>query len=131
MGRSGEPRNCRIVWGDGKLLSAAMFDDGTVADIYINFPDPWWKAKHAKRRLVDDGFATMLARLLAPGASIWVKSDVPAIAQEIGEALATAPGLRGPLPFGENDLPLSYRERSCLALGLAIERFRYERPAAP
>ena len=131
MGQSGSPRNCRIVWGDGKLLAGALFADGTVADIYINFPDPWWKAKHAKRRLVDDGYAQSLARLLVGGGSIWIKSDVPAIAQEIAEALASVPGLRGPIPFAQDDLPLSYRERNCLALGLPIERFRFECPAPP
>jgi tRNA (guanine-N7-)-methyltransferase len=129
LGRDDAPRNCRIIWGDAKLLSGGLFDDATVADIYINFPDPWWKAKHAKRRLVDDGFAAMLARLLAPGASIWVKTDVPAIAQEITEALVSVPGLIGPTHFGQDDLPLSYRERSCLALGLPIDRFRFTRPA--
>jgi hypothetical protein len=130
LGRDDGPRNCRIIWGDAKLLSGGLFDDTTVADIYINFPDPWWKAKHAKRRLVDDGFAAMLARLLQPGASIWVKTDVPAIGQEITEALASVPGLEGPVPFGQDDLPLSYRERSCLALGLPIDRFRFTRPSA-
>lgn len=127
MGRDGGPRNCRIIWGDAKLLSGGLFADASIADIHILFPDPWWKAKHAKRRLVDDGFAAILAALLVPGGSIWVKSDVPAIAAEISQALALAPGLTGPIPFGEGDLPLSYRERHCVARGMAIERFRYTR----
>jgi len=131
MGRDGGPRNCRVVWGDAKLVAPGVFGDGTVADIYINFPDPWWKAKHAKRRLVDDDFSGLLGRLLAPGGSIWVKSDVPAIAAEISQALAAQPGLVGPSPFAEADLPLSYRERRCLAEGLPIERFRYTRPTPP
>jgi tRNA (guanine-N7-)-methyltransferase len=127
MGQHGGPRNCRIVWGDAKLVAPGIFGDGTVADIYINFPDPWWKAKHAKRRLVDDDFSALLGRLLAPGGSIWVKSDVDAIADEIAQALGALPGLEGPIPFGEADLPLSYRERKCIAGGLPIRRFRYAR----
>jgi tRNA G46 methylase TrmB len=67
MGLAGGPRNCRVVWGDAKLVAPGLFGDGSVADIYINFPDPWWKAKHVKRRLVDDDFSTLLARLLVPG----------------------------------------------------------------
>lgn len=128
MGQSGGPRNVRVVWGDAKIVAPAIFPDGTVSEIHINFPDPWWKKKHAKRRLVDDDFSTMLARLLAPGGSIWVKSDVPAIAEEISDALATCQGLVGPTAFGEADLPLSYRERKCLATGLPVTRFRYTRP---
>jgi tRNA (guanine-N7-)-methyltransferase len=130
MGLAGGPRNCRVVWGDAKLVAPGLFGDGSVADIYINFPDPWWKAKHVKRRLVDDDFSTLLARLLVPGGSVWVKSDVPAIAEEIGQALAAQTALEGPIPFAEADLPLSYRERSCLAEGLPIERFRYTRRLA-
>lgn len=126
MGLAGEPRNARVVWGDAKLVAPAIFGTGHVADIYINFPDPWWKAKHAKRRLVDTDFGASLAALLAPGGGIWVKSDVPAIAQEIRQALEALPGLRGPIEFGQDDLPLSYRERSCLAAGLPVTRFRFQ-----
>ncbi len=127
MGLDAGPRNVRVVWGDAKLVAPALFSAGSVADIHVNFPDPWWKKKHAKRRLVDDDFSAQLAALLVPGGSIWVKSDVQAIADEISEALAAIPTLTGPIPFGQDDLPLSYRERSCLVLGLPIVRFRYER----
>jgi len=126
MGQAGEPRNCRVVWGDAKLVAPAIFARGQVADIYINFPDPWWKAKHAKRRLVDTDFGAALVELLSPGGGLWVKSDVPAIAGEIREALLALPGLRGPIEFGQEDLPLSYRERRCLAQGLPITRFRFQ-----
>lgn len=130
MGLAGEPTNARVIWGDAKLVAPAVFGHGEVADIFINFPDPWWKAKHAKRRLVDDDFASSLAALLRPAGRIYIKSDVPAIADEIEQALGAEAALGGPTEFGQDDLPLSYRERNCLEKGLPIRRFFCERRAA-
>ena len=56
-----------------------------------------------KRRLVDSKFASDLAQLLEPGGKVWVKSDVPAIADEIQQALASVsvsvPALSMKMPF--------------------------------
>lgn len=122
------PDNVRIIWGDGKALLPALFKEGGVAHLYINFPDPWWKNRHAKRRLVDSTFAARTFELLAPGGRVWVKSDVPAIAEEIQAALEST-ALVGPTPFGEDDLPHTHRERRCLMQGLPITRYSFEKPA--
>ncbi|MBU0549889.1 tRNA (guanosine(46)-N7)-methyltransferase TrmB [Myxococcota bacterium] len=122
------PENVRIIWGDGKALLPSLFGEGSVSHLYINFPDPWWKSRHAKRRLVDSTFAARTHELLAPEGRVWVKSDVPAIAEEIQAALETTP-LRGPIPFEEADLPLTHRERRCLQQGLPITRYAFEKPA--
>ena len=131
MAREQGPKNVRVVWGDAKLVAPAVAPPGGFADVYINFPDPWWKKKHTKRRLVDPDFARSLTDLLAPGGAFWVKSDVEAIAEEISAAFAEEPRLDGPVPFGEADLPPSYREARCLSTGLPVHRFRFTRRAAP
>ncbi len=122
----GGPLNVRVVWADARLVAPAVFGEGTLDAVFVNFPDPWWKRKHTKRRLVDEGFAQSLRALLAPGGRVYVKSDVPMIADEIRDALATA--LVGPTPFDEALLPLTYRERKCIRQGLPITRFWFSRP---
>ena len=74
-------------------------------DVFVTFPDPWWKKRHAKRRLVDTTYAADLGELLSSGGRIWVKTDVPAIAAEIQESLASVPSLSDPIPFPVEELP--------------------------
>lgn len=121
------PRNLRVIWADARTVTRALFGPASLDAVYINFPDPWWKKRHAKRRLVDDTFAAELADMLVLGGAIWIKSDVPAIADEFAEALAAVPQLGPPVPFAEETLPPSHRELICLAAGLPIVRYRVER----
>lgn len=119
--------NLRLIWGDAHLVVPAVFEAGSLEAIFINFPDPWWKKRHIKRRLVNTRYAQILAEKLAPGGRIWVKSDVPMIANEIQEALESVPTLQGPTPFGEADLPFTAREHKCVAKGMPIVRYSFTR----
>ncbi len=125
------PRNVRVVWADAKRVVSDLFPPGSLQAVFVNFPDPWWKRRHEKRRLIQPDFALELQTQLAVGGEVWVKSDVADIAAEIDAALAAAPGFEGPTPFGEADLPLTYREVKCVAAGMPIYRFRYRRVALP
>ena len=51
--------------------------------ISIQFPDPWFKKKHNKRRVVTAEFIEILAQYLTPSTNIFIQSDVKEIAQEI------------------------------------------------
>jgi tRNA (guanine-N7-)-methyltransferase len=66
--------NIRIFDGDGRLLLANL-QDGSIARLFILYPDPWPKRRHAKRRLLDPDTITELHRVLAPGAELRVASD--------------------------------------------------------
>lgn len=44
--------------------------------ISVNFPDPWFKKKHHKRRIIQDEFVNDLSQLMPNGSFIVVKSDV-------------------------------------------------------
>ena len=117
-------KNLRIVWADAKAITDTVFGPSALDNIYITFPDPWWKKKHAKRKLVDTGFADELATLLRPGGHIWVKTDVADVALEIAQALAGVKTLSTASEFNEDDLPLTHRERNCIAANMPIHRFR-------
>lgn len=81
--------NVRIWPGDGRELMAAL-PNRSLQRLFILFPDPWPKAKHHKRRLVDDAFAQDAARLLAPGGRLCFASDWSDYASQALEALSGA-----------------------------------------
>ena len=58
----------------------------------IQFPDPWFKARHKKRRVVQPGLVSALTDHLAPGGWLWMQSDVLDVAQDMRDvARATEP----------------------------------------
>lgn len=48
-----------------------------LAKAFLNYPDPWPKARHHRRRFVTQGYLTALARACAPGAEFRVATDIP------------------------------------------------------
>ena len=72
------PANLRFLCADAGGLSA-YFAPGEVGAIYLNFPDPWPKRRHEKRRLTSRGFLTLYASLLPPGGVLRLKTDDDAL----------------------------------------------------
>ncbi len=68
------PSNLAFLWLNAVALPNC-FVPGELARIYLNFSDPWPKAKHAKRRLTHRNFLRQYADLLAPDGEIWLKTD--------------------------------------------------------
>ncbi|WP_333816639.1 tRNA (guanine(46)-N(7))-methyltransferase TrmB [Tabrizicola sp.] len=57
-----------------------LFDvlpDGCLSKVFLNYPDPWPKARHHRRRFVTLGYLAPLARITAPGAEFRVATDIP------------------------------------------------------
>jgi tRNA (guanine-N7-)-methyltransferase len=50
--------------------------------VTIQFPDPWFKKKHAKRRMVNEEVVETIARHLAPGGQVFVQTDIEFLAAE-------------------------------------------------
>lgn len=66
--------NVRFICGDAAALTA-LLDEKSLETIYINFCDPWPKARHAKRRLTSEGFLCLFKDLLADEGKIEFKTD--------------------------------------------------------
>jgi tRNA (guanine-N7-)-methyltransferase len=79
--------NVRIWHGDAVPVLQAL-TDGCLDEVRLFFPDPWPKARHAKRRLLRPSFATLLARVLAPGGFLHLATDWPGYEEHAREALA-------------------------------------------
>jgi tRNA (guanine-N7-)-methyltransferase len=76
-GAAGLPlRNVRIHHGDA-LEVLARVPDGALSFVYLLHPDPWPKARHAKRRMMNDGPVDLIARKLKPGGEFRFGTDHP------------------------------------------------------
>ncbi|MFQ5444385.1 MAG: tRNA (guanosine(46)-N7)-methyltransferase TrmB, partial [Nitrospinales bacterium] len=76
-------QNIRIVYGDAREKFPVIFKDGELSSIYINFPDPWPKKRHSKRRLIKPAFVHLLSNKLKQGGKIHVATDHESYAEEI------------------------------------------------
>ena len=83
--------NIRIVYGDAKEKLPILFNEAELSRVYINFPDPWPKKKHHKRRLIKPAFIKNLAAKLKPGGEIHIATDYEPYAIEILEFFEAEP----------------------------------------
>jgi tRNA (guanine-N7-)-methyltransferase len=84
--------NVRVHDGDARELLARM-PDASLERIFVLFPDPWPKARHHKRRLLQADTAAELARVLKPGGRLRFASDWANYVDWSLELLSATPGL--------------------------------------
>ncbi|MET0274222.1 MAG: tRNA (guanosine(46)-N7)-methyltransferase TrmB [Phenylobacterium sp.] len=85
--------NVRLQDGDVRELIARL-PDACLARVFILFPDPWPKARHQKRRLVQPDTVEDLARLLKPGGKLRFASDWADYVDQALERLSASPQFR-------------------------------------
>jgi tRNA (guanine-N7-)-methyltransferase len=56
---------------------------GLLQAVTIQFPDPWFKKKHAKRRMVNQDMVDTIAKHLAPAGRVFVQTDIEFLAEEM------------------------------------------------
>ena len=77
-------KNLFIVCGEALEVSKYYLKSEFVDEIYINFPDPWPKKKHAKFRLIQDVFVEQLYKVLKPSGVVnFLTDDAPYSKQAI------------------------------------------------
>jgi tRNA (guanine-N7-)-methyltransferase len=84
-------RNLRLVCATAEAIVEDRLPEGFVHAFWINFPDPWPKKRHHRRRLIQPGFVRQLARRLEPGGTLHVATDHAGYAEAIAEVLAAEP----------------------------------------
>ena len=70
------PDNLKI-WPDDARILLRRLPDACLDRLFLNFPDPWPKARHTKRRFVHPDALPLLARVMKPRATLRIASDDP------------------------------------------------------
>ena len=86
--------NLRIIQHDAVEVVTHMIAPGSLAGVHVFFPDPWHKARHNKRRLIQSPLVSLLASRLAPGGYLHCATDWEEYAVQMLEVLAAEPALR-------------------------------------
>lgn len=128
--------NLRILFANANVSLPAWLPGlpaGRLQRVTIQFPDPWFKKKHHKRRVLQQPLLSGLAAAMAAGTELFVQSDVAAVIEPMVELIEacgwfTRPA-GDPRPWlAANPLPLpTERERFVLEQGLPVYRVRWQR----
>jgi tRNA (guanine-N7-)-methyltransferase len=86
--------NIRLVRGDGVDVLEHMFEPESLTGVRVFFPDPWPKARHHKRRLLQPDTVALIANRLRPGGVLHAATDHAGYAEHIGECGDAEPLLR-------------------------------------
>jgi len=127
-----EINNARILHGDSWNLFGQCIEDDSLAAVHVYFPDPWWKKRHAKRRIMNPWFARQIQRTLTPGGRLHFWTDVKDYFDATLELLERETELRGPLDVREKpaEQHLDYRthfERRTRLAGQEVYRAEFEK----
>ena len=110
--------NVRVVHGDAMQL-LHRFPPEVLDALHIFFPDPWPKARHHKRRLIQPDNVRLLSRRLRPGGVLHCATDWPDYAAAMRTVLEAEPSLRR-LPTGRERRPVTRYERRAIEAGRPV-----------
>ncbi|WP_033569811.1 tRNA (guanosine(46)-N7)-methyltransferase TrmB [Dickeya undicola] len=86
--------NLRVMCHDAVEVLERMIPDGSLAMVQLFFPDPWHKARHNKRRIVQVPFAELVRSKLAVGGVFHMATDWEPYAQHMLEVMGSLAGYR-------------------------------------
>ncbi|MBD8532995.1 MULTISPECIES: tRNA (guanosine(46)-N7)-methyltransferase TrmB [unclassified Massilia] len=87
-------QNLRLIQHDAFEVLNHMIPDGSLAGVHVYFPDPWHKARHNKRRLIQPAFVKLLCEKLKTGGYIHLATDWEDYAVQMLEVLGAEPALQ-------------------------------------
>jgi tRNA (guanine-N7-)-methyltransferase len=119
-------RNVTILCGDAREILKRAEPAGSLQRVAMHFPDPWWKKRHDKRRVIGEALLTELARLLKPGGELFIQTDVEHRAEQYVAQLQQTAGFRLASDSGYVDRnpfdARSNREKRAIEDGLPVWR---------
>jgi tRNA (guanine-N7-)-methyltransferase len=125
--------NIRVIAGNCLELVPRIKPGASVRRVFAHFPDPWWKKRHAKRRVIRDTLINEIARLLVPDGEFFLQTDVEERAFEYLALLRAHGGFQLPyedrLVFDNPYFARSNREVRAEQDGLPIYRILAKRTA--
>ena len=117
------------LWDDDARTLLASLPDGCLDRLFLMFPDPWPKARHAKRRFVHPQTVALVAAKLRPGAEWRIASDDPTYQAWVAEVMAAQTLFAGALPATTrpDGWPPTRYEAKALAAGRSPLYWSYRR----
>ncbi len=124
----------RIMTGDARTILPRIRPAESVSRIFLHFPDPWWKKRHSKRRILGRDLLDDFIRLLKPGGELFIQTDVEERAREYathinsyeGFAFSSDSGFLSENPYRAR----SNREKRAESDGIPIYRIMAQKNAS-
>lgn len=127
--------NVRLLQTNAHTLLQALCSPQSVNELYINFPDPWPKAHHHQRRLINEDFLHLLATRMVAGGQLDIATDHAAYAEAITAAIEATPYFHSRLPTTfvttDNERLRTKYEQIGLAEGRVCHYYKWERNQQP
>lgn len=125
--------NVRLLRGDGLDVLEHLIAPESLIGVRVFFPDPWPKARHHKRRLLQPSTMALIADRLQPGGVLHAATDHAGYAEQIAESGDGEPGLRrvtNPAPTLPISIarPTTKYEAKGRDAGSAITELIWEKP---
>jgi len=128
--------NVKTVCADARWVFRQFVPPASVAAVHVYFPDPWWKARHKKRRVFTPGFAADAARVLREGGRLHVATDVEEYFGVMTGIVRAMPAFRevraetSTAPVEQAGYQTNF-ERKARQKGTPVWRAEYERTTGP
>ncbi|MFM7926579.1 MAG: tRNA (guanine(46)-N(7))-methyltransferase TrmB [Pirellula sp.] len=124
--------NAAFIASDATRVIATEVPDESVVAVHVYFPDPWWKAKHKKRRVLSDETIVHIQRVLKPNGQLHFWTDVLDYYEIAIPRIVELTDLSGPfyVPEPTATHSMDYRthfERRTRLNGLPVYRARFVR----
>ena len=124
--------NIRVAYGDVRFKIPLLFKDHELNAVYINFPDPWPKKRHIKRRLIKPDFVRILGGKLVQEGRVYLATDFEPYAIEILEYFNSDSSFRNLDPRSgflesRDDLPKTKYQKNFINAGHKIYYLEYSR----
>ena len=128
--------NLHFLFGNINTSLDSLVGVQSVTGVTIQFPDPWFKRRHQKRRVVQPQLVNELAICLKPEGLLLIQSDVLEVAIDMCDRIAEHPAFTGTTPphhwLAESPSPAATeREKLTLSEGLPVYRYLFERRVEP
>ncbi len=121
--------NFRVLRDDAARVVRDTLEDASIHALHIYFPDPWPKARHQKRRLIQPPFAREAARVLEDGAMLYLATDHADYAEQMEAVFAADPDFEQTFravgdeaPEGVTNWEVKFRRE-----GRVIHKFEFRR----
>jgi tRNA (guanine-N7-)-methyltransferase len=128
--------NARAIHSRGETALHHLFTPASIHQIHINYPDPWFKTRHAGRRIMQRDTLDAIVNRLEVGGLFFLATDIVDYAEMSHELLAVTPGLDNLLDapyvnqFPERLIVTKYEEKG-IQEGRPGNYFKYRRNAHP